>query len=330
MINPVLQALRQELLVKNKKQLNILCMPTHEGYQTMLSKTGHNFYMIGDVVKNWDYHTRKLPDNHYIIKPHEGSYRFDLSFDLVLSQERSTQLPLLRQLADQMKIPLVHLEHTEPRPEWTHKQRQRLDSVRADVYVYITEYNRKSWNDESASVIYHGIDTDLFQPVEVKTIGELYPHGISVVNLFPQRDVFCGWTLWQQIASVVPVKLYGYNPGLSESINDPKLLNEKLNYHKFFLNTSQLSPIPLSLLEAAAAGRPIVTTKKQDIPKVFTHDENCLMSNDTEELIAFCKELLTNKDMANKLGSNARNLILQKYSMDAFVANWNNLFNEVL
>lgn len=328
MINPVLQALRGELQspAKTGRKLNILCMPTHEGYQSMLANTGHNFYMLKDLTKNWDYHTRQLPLNHYLIKLHEGSYRFDIGIDLVLSQERLTQLPFLTNIARQIKVPIVHLEHTEPRPEWTPKQRQRMDSIRADKHIYITEFNKNSWNDPAGTVIYHGIDTELFKPLGLAR----EKCGVSVVNLFPQRDVFCGWELWRKIAEQVPMKLYGYNPGLSESINNPVVLNEKLNQCSFFLNTSQLSPIPLSLLEAAAAGMPIVTTANQDVPKVFEHNVNCLMSNNHEELIGYCKELLANKELADRLGQNARSMIEIRYSMELFVDNWNRTFMEMV
>lgn len=305
------------------RQLNILCCPTHEGYQTNLSKTGHNFYMLsGPGIKTWDYHTRPLPANSFIYNKNYDAITTDIPFDLVLSQERHQQLPLLKNIAERFGIPLLHVDHTEPIPQWNSKQFAAVTSIRANRHVYITPHNRTTWKDPNGSVVPHGIDTDLFSG----WTGE-NPRGLSVVNYFPQRDLFCGWNLWKSLVDAgTPVDLVGENPGLSESISDINKLAEAYKQHRFYLNTSQLSPVPLSCLEAMACGCPIVTTAKQQLPDIIQNGVNGFISNDPGELMVYCKILLEDHNRAKYLGENARKTILEKYSMNNFVENWNREF----
>lgn len=306
------------------KKLNILCSPTHEGYQSNLAKTGHNFYMLsGHGLKKWDFYTRPLPQNHYIFEKDYNSLNADVSFDLLLSQERHFQLPLFRHIHEKTGIPLIHLDHTEPKPEWNEKQFAAVTGPKAHKHVYITEHNRGSWKDPGGTVIPHGVDTAEFSGYS----GEL-PVGLSVVNFFPQRDVFCGWNIWNQIKGNgnIPVDLVGENPGLSKSAGSLQELISEYARHRFYLNTSILSPVPLSLLEAMACGCPAVSTAKQQIPSIIMNGKNGFISNDIGELIESCRFLINNKESAREMGEAGRKTIIEKFGMPAFIANWNKIF----
>lgn len=323
MVHPISYILRQ---TSSRTKYNILCFATHEGYQTNLSKTGHNFIMCKvPNSKAWDFHTRPLPPNHYIFPINDPNPKFNFEIDLILSQERFNQLPMALELQRVCGAPVIHLEHTEPTPDINEKKMARINQTRANKHVYITEHNKNSWRDPQGFVIPHGIDDTVFNNW---TGGATT--GASVVNLFPQRDIFCGWNLWQQVTRVAPTTLYGYNPGLSESIPSDILLADKLRQHAYFLNTSLLSPIPLSLLEAACLGLPIVSTAYQEVPKIFTHNDTALLSNDAATLSEYCQFFLQNPQEAKKFGERARKLIQDKFSITTFVDNWNKIFKEVV
>lgn len=312
-----------------KRKLKILTVPTHEGYQSMLGETGHEFYMLqGDGLKFWDFHTRPLPDNHYIFNLPVNQIRGDIPFDLILCQNRLQQYPLLIQIAERTGLPLVMLDHTEPPPGMPEHDLQQVKQFEASAYVFITEHNRKTWgfeNREDSCVIPHGINTDIFKGYTGNTTA-----GVSVVNQFPGRDIFCGWTLWQNITRQVPMMLYGDNPGLSESVNNPYKLARLISEHRFFLNTSQLSPVPLSLLEAMACGCPPVSTAKQQIPSIIEHGVNGFISNDEKELVEYCHKLLQDQDLAKEMGQKARQTILDKFSIQQFINQWNDVFEQVV
>ena len=147
----------------------------------------------------------------------------------------------------------------------------------------------------------------------------------TMVNHFKMRDVFCGWNIWDTIRKDVPCTLIGENPGLSESINTISELVSRLGKSRLYLNTSTLSPCPLSLLESAMIGLPIVSTAYQEIPKIFEHGVTAFLSNDPQQLIKYCKELLHDLELAKMMGSSARNLMIEKFSIEKFVFNWNNI-----
>ena len=80
------------------------------------------------------------------------------------------------------------------------------------------------------------------------------------------------------------------------------------------------------MLEAMACGCAVVTTATCEIPEIIDHGKNAFMSNDEEELKGFINELIKNDQLRHDVGQAARNTILEKYSMDVFLKNWNQLF----
>jgi glycosyltransferase involved in cell wall biosynthesis len=324
MLTPTL-VLQRRIAEKSPKTFNILTCCTHEGYQTLLGETGHNFYMLtGQGLKGWDFHTRPLPKNHYIHMLPPEKLRPEVGYDLVLCQNRLGQYPLLASVASRLGLPIIMIDHTEPPPGLTKAQMREIKSWRADKHVFITEHNKKTWEGKPEDIVIpHGINTDKFKGYT----GEI-PTGLSVVNKFPNRDIFCGWELWKQITSVVPVTLVGDNPGLSESINDVDKLIAKYASHRFFLNTSQLSPVPLSLLEAMAVGCPVVSSAKQEIPKIIKHGENGFLYDDPCDAVKYCKWLINDPAIAKEIGEKGRQTVIERFSHINFVQQWNKVFTE--
>src|SRR5690606_3261328 len=113
-------------------------------------------------------------------------------------------------------------------------------------------------------VIPHGIDTKEFNGWNPDRDN---PYVLYVVNQLKERDYFCGFHVWNTIKEKVQRKypnvefrLVGDNPSLgykaAKNIND---LIKQYQGCSVYLNTSQLSPVPMSLLEAMSVGCPIVT-----------------------------------------------------------------------
>lgn len=318
------------------RKLNILCCPTHEGQQTMMSKTGHNFYMVsGQGIKTWDFHTRKLPENFILYNLPLEHMRGDIPFDLILSNERLGQLPQLMNLSMRSGVPVVHLEHTERIPRkvtvgnktydgWTKQQFKQIIARRPKTCVFITEHNRRSWEGlDTDVVIPHGIDHEVFDGYTGEN-----SYGIACVNLYKERDMFCGWSYYEDIVKSVQIKLIGHNPGLSQSVNNVDELVREFSTARFFLNTSTLSPVPLSLLEAMCCGCPPVSTANQEVPKIIKHGENGFLFKTAEEAVGYCKQLQDDPELARKIGAAARQTIIEKFNIGSFVQKWNKVFYE--
>jgi glycosyltransferase involved in cell wall biosynthesis len=78
--------------------------------------------------------------------------------------------------------------------------------------------------------------------------------------------------------------------------------------HDIFINTSNFDNTPVSLIEAAALGLPIVTTNVGGIPFLFDHNETALLvrPNRVEDFTKALNELLTNTFLSTSMTIKAR------------------------
>lgn len=328
MVSPIGQITRQ--CFRNTKKLNILTIPCHETFETAQCLTGNNFYALEvEGCKKWNTVFRPIPNNYVPLKERLLE---ELDFDIVLSHNKFGQFQTLKPIAAQYNIPFISVEHTAPVPNWSKVQLKQLYEMKGDYNVFITDWSRENWGwgKNEAEVIYHGIDTDLYK--SDMTIERL-PFILSVVNQFskPVRHWCCNFPLWKQVIEGLPWKHLGADDRpFSEPAKNLKDLILHYQTAQVFINTSLVSPVPMALLEAASCSAAIVTTGTSDIPNIFTHGENCLMSNDPKELHGFCEDLLKDSLLREKLGANARKLIQERFPISKFVDNWNDLFQRAI
>jgi len=88
----------------------------------------------------------------------------------------------------------------------------------------------------------------------------------------------------------------------------------------------------LTLIEAMAAGLPIIATDVGGNPKLIRSEENGMLvpSDDSNALSKAILNLLSNNDKANSLGQNARTRYESKYCLDKMVEKYRTLFEDGL
>lgn len=86
-----------------------------------------------------------------------------------------------------------------------------------------------------------------------------------------------------------------------------------------FIMSSRSEGVPYALLEAAAAGLPVVATECGGIPEVVTNRREALLVpvGDMKALSDAIVELCNHKEYAKELGKNAREKIKREYSLDS-------------
>lgn len=316
--------------------LNILSFPTHERYQSNLSKTGHNFYLWqGEGIKPWRDEYCAVPRGTVLLNPNKKSNQIpeNVDIDIVLSQNKFGQFEISKQIAGQLGLPLVSIEHTLPMESWGVNELNQLYNMRGDVNVFISEYSRGrwGWSEGEALVLHHGIDSQEFSPSPEY---EKEPRVLSVVNDWVNRDWCCGFNLWKEVTgfpeSSLPIFVLGDTPGLSQPASSTEELINEYRKSLIFLNTSLISPVPTSLLEAMSCGCAIVSTATCMIPEIIENGKNGYISNDPKQLRSFVEKLLNDKELALEIGNNARQTVIDKFSIDSFVGNWNQIFYGVL
>ena len=305
------------------EKYNILTFAAHERYQSQLAKTGHNFYLFqSDGVKNWNNDYAPLPDNHYIL-PRETLYK-GLSFDMILSHSKFGQFQMSELINKNLGLPIISLEHTVPTPNLKQEWLDEIKNMTGDIDVFISEYSKGVWNlnTDEYEIVHHSVDTETFKPRSI----EKKPYVLSVVNDFVNRDYCCNYSGWVRITEGLDTRLVGDNEDIgspASSVDD--LVNE---YHsaQVFLNTSIFSPIPSVVLEAMACGSAVVSTATCMIPEIIEHGVNGMISNDESELRSYIEQLLSDKDLREKIGKAARETILNKFTEESFLNNWNKIF----
>lgn len=325
MSTPIGSIIRAATRLPNEP-LNIICAPTHEAFETGLARTGHRFWAVrSSQVKDWNTKYRPVPPNYILLNPTRGQFQLppEVDFDVVLSQNKFGQFQILAPLAQQLHLPLVSLEHTLAMPSWPKGQLEQMKQMRGDINVFISEFSRREWGWESnqAEVIHHGVDIDLFCP---KTVVRK-PYALSVVNDWKNRDWCCGFRLWQEVTKDLPVRVVGDTPGLSKPAPSTAALASEYQNASIFLNTSLISPVPTALLEAMATGCACVSTATCMIPEIIRNGQNGFISNDPAELRSFVQQLLDRPEEARWLGAAARQTILNRFTMDRFVSEWDTL-----
>ena len=310
---------------KKKSQYKILTIPTHERYETQLSKTGHEFFSLNiNGQKKWNTEQCLVPENYHILPENDlCSY---LGYDFILSQSKFGQFQVLHQINQSLKLPVIALEHTLPlygiQPE---EHIISMQKMIGNVNVFISEFSQNAWNvGVDSHIIHHGIDTATFADQGLPR--EHYI--LSVANDFIKRDYCLNFSGWKRVTKGLNTRVVGNTEGLSESAKSTEDLVNEYNRCGVFFNSSTLSPIPTSLLEAMSCGCAVVSTATCMIPSIIQNGVNGFISNDEDELRSFLEMLLADKDKRESVGRAARQTIVELFSEEKFINQWNQLFDE--
>lgn len=310
---------------------NILTAPTHESYQSNLKVLPQTFWMMqrAGVIKPWNEWSRPVPENHVLLPENQNPFPSHISFDIVLSQNKFGQFQTLKPFADAWSAPLISLEHTWPHPSWPKKHLNDLKALRGDFNVFISEQSCEAWgwslDDPSVYILRHGIDTRTFSPhSNIKR--EKYI--LTVANDYINRDWCLGYGIYQRVTSGLQVRPVGATPGLSEKTNCTEDLVREYRKAGVFLNTSTYSPIPMSLLEAAACGCPIVTNDTCACGDLIEDGVNGFITSDEKTMKDRLQWMLDHPVEAQEMGNKARQTVEEKFSLDAHIKSWTNLISK--
>jgi len=121
---------------------NILTFPSHERYEESMCKTGHNFYSIRTsalVKQDWNESYALVPENYCLLPMSPDALRVPpwLSFDMILSQHKAGQFQIAHEVARQLQIPLISMEHRLPMPHNTRAEIAAAQYMLGDVNVFV-------------------------------------------------------------------------------------------------------------------------------------------------------------------------------------------------
>ena len=314
-----------------KHKLNILTFCTHERYEQNLCRTGHNFYSIKHG-KTWNTDFGKIPENY----EESDVAPWHVNFDLILCHTSCERISLAKQLQNLFNVPILRHTHVLPDIRFdVPSQVKSFNAIPVDHNSFISNYSMSQWGNyknNTTSVIEHGVDVDFWDAGENPERDNVL---LSVVNQWPDRDWCCGWNLWKETVGFqspdpMPIRVLGDSPGLSKPAGSIEALRHAYKSSSVFLNTSIHSPVPTVLMEAMASGCAVVSTNNCMIPEIIQHGENGLLADTADELRSSCQYLLDNPSKARELGEAAKKTMQDKFNLQRFVDDWNNLLFSVI
>ncbi|MCA4135180.1 glycosyltransferase [Arthrobacter sp. M4] len=265
------------------------------------------------------------------------------SVDVVVLQRPEENAAVSRSLGRRpgLELPAVYVEHNTPKVDVPYTVHPFADQHAIPV-VHVTHFNRLFWDTGSTPtvVIEHGVP----DPGYLYT-GELEELGV-VVNEPVRRGRVTGTDLLPDFAAVGPIRVFGMGTeelpqalnlkatGLSEErlriAGDlpASQLHAELARCRLYVHPLRWTSLGLSLLEAMHLGMPVLALDTTEAGRAVP-DGAGVVSNDIAALQVFARRLLDDPEEARTIGRIAREVALERYGLERFLANWNELLADL-
>jgi Glycosyl transferases group 1 len=233
-------------------------------------------------------------------------------------------------------LPAVYVEHNTPKgdvPFTVHP----LGEQRDIPIVHVTHFNGLFWDSGRAptKVIEHGIaDPGYLYTGEVPELG-------VVVNEPVRRGRVTGTDLLHRFSTAAPLQVFGMGgDGLAEATGIPAArltvrgdlktaeLHRELARCRAYLHPLRWTSLGLALLEAMHLGMPVLALATTEAARAVPPEAGCI-STDVEELRRCARLLLNDPEEARRRGKAAREAALERYGLERFLADWDEVLADL-
>jgi hypothetical protein len=226
-------------------------------------------------------------------------------------------------------VPAVYVEHNAPQG--------RIDDMRhpaADrddlVLVHVTHFNALFWDAGTTPtrVVEHGV----VDPGHRYT-GEV-PHAAVVINEARRRGRVTGTDLLARFAQAAPLDLFGMDAaGVGAPVHPmddlPQArLHAEMARRRVYLHPIRWTSLGLSLIEAMHLGMPVVALGTTEAHEAVPASAG-VVSTRVDALADAVGRLVADPDEARARGEAARAAALEHYGLVRFLADWDNVLEEV-
>ena len=314
-------------LRRPQRPRRVLMWHVHGSYCTSLVQGGHEFVVpvlpdrgpdgVGRArTWEWPGTVRELPpaDLH------------DEDLDLVVLQRPHELTELCEAWTGRVPgrdIPAVYLEHNAPQGrinELDHPARDREDLL----VVHVTHFNDLFWDCGAAPtrVVEHGV----VDPGHRYT-GELARVAVAI-NEARRRARVTGTDLLERFD--VPIDVFGMDAAALGGFEDlpQDRLHTEMARRRAYLHPIRWTSLGLSLLEAMHLGMPVVALATTEAIEAVPPEAGVL-STDVDRLAAALRRLMADPDEARAMGEAARAAALERYGLERFLSDWDEVITEV-
>ena len=222
-------------------------------------------------------------------------------------------------------VPAVYVEHNAPQgriAEMRHPAADRDDLL----LVHVTHFNALFWDAGSTPtrVIEHGI----VDPGQ-RYSGEL-ARGAVVINEARRRARVTGTDLLDRFAQAAPIDVFGMDAAAIGGIEDlpQERLHAEMARRRVYLHPIRWTSLGLSLLEAMHLGMPVVALGTTEVHEAVPADAG-VVSTQVDVLADAMRRLVADREEAAERGRAARAAALERYGLERFLADWDDVLQEV-
>jgi len=304
----------------------LLVFNCHEAWVHQLRLLDYDLDIIcglpGRYTQGWDSHIRPVPARARLISLEEAlvpgaRYACIIAHnptDLLDVRNRTEPRLLMLHLSLEARLVEEHSHLSAPQAREILHQYVELSGAHVAA---VTRAKAESWGF-----------TEQILPVAVDP--EEYPLctgetacGLRVTNFILQRKAFVHWSFHEQAFAGLPVRIVGHNPGLPgvEPSRDWDHLKDLLRTSRFYIHTANPDledGYNMAVTEAMAAGLPVLGNRHPT--SIVEHGVTGFLSDDPAKLRDYARLLLENRDLALRLGRQARLTVQRRFSVGAFRA----------
>ncbi|MHC4212607.1 MAG: glycosyltransferase [Planctomycetota bacterium] len=302
----------------------LLVFNCHEAWVYQLGYLGYKLDIVigltGRYEHGWDSRMRPIPQNSKLITLDEALNN-RVPYYCIITHNVTDLLDA--KLRSEPKIMVLHLpieariveeQSTVSRKEMLDALGHYIDLLGCHV-VAVSPFKGQSWGFTEDVVVF-GIDVDSYPDYS----GEK-SCGLRISNFIEGRQQFLLWDFHQQAFSGLPVKIVGHNPGMCEvsASKDWIELKQTMQSHRFYIHTADPEledGFNMATIEAMAAGMPVLGNRHPTSP--VKHGVSGFLSDDPAALRKYAKILLEDRELAAKMGEQARKTVIERFDPDVF------------
>jgi glycosyltransferase involved in cell wall biosynthesis len=222
-------------------------------------------------------------------------------------------------------LPAVYVEHNAPQgriAEMRHPAADRPDLT----LVHVTHFNQLFWDAGTTPtcVIEHGVVDPGY-----RYRGEL-PRAAVVINEARRRARVTGTDLIERFGRRLPLDLFGMDAAAVGGVEDLRQeeLHDEMARRRVYLHPIRWTSLGLSLIEAMQLGMPVVALATTEAPEAVPPEAG-VISTRVDTLAEAAARYIAQPEMAREAGLAAREASLERYGLERFLADWDELLREV-
>jgi glycosyltransferase involved in cell wall biosynthesis len=258
----------------SSEPLNIILLNSNERYQSLLAKTGHNFYLMG----KWNHTGSLIPENFRQVMALE----YGIGYDLVICLGRNRHLQDAKKISKSYHLPLLLLELDYPNVN------KEIKKEEGDINVFINERQANAWGfNNNFELVGNGVDNVLFHNMNLDREDSI----MTAIPMWKERDWSHGFRVYHKnIDKKLPLKIFGQDNFLHW-----QELIRQYNTNLIYFNPTIFVPQPMQILEAMACGCIVVALENHFSHELIDNNYNGFLTkaediNDTLKYVLNCSK----------------------------------------